>query len=59
MNENIFCGCEWKLFVVALNYGVFRHKVFNSTALNYMFFDIGATGTTATIVGELLMIVQL
>jgi len=37
---------------VALNYGVFRHKVFNSTALYYMFFDIGATGTTVTVVGE-------
>jgi len=40
------------VFAVALNYGVFRHKVFNSTALNYMFFDIGASGTTATVVGQ-------
>jgi len=40
------------MVAVALNYGVFRHKVFNLTALNYMFFDIGATGTTATIVGR-------
>jgi len=40
------------MFAVALNYGVFRHRVFNSTALNYLFFDIGASGTTATIVGK-------
>ena len=38
---------------VALNYGVFRRKVFNTTSVNYMFFDIGASGTTATIVCEL------
>jgi len=35
---------------VALNYGVFRRSVFNTTAVNYMFFDMGASSTTATIV---------
>lgn len=35
---------------VALNYGVFRRKIFNETALNYMFFDIGASATSATVV---------
>jgi len=37
---------------VALNYGVFRRKIFNETAMNYMFFDIGASSTSATVVGE-------
>ena len=37
---------------VALNYGVFRRKAFNQTAVHYMFFDMGAGSTTATIVGE-------
>ncbi|XP_035828013.1 hypoxia up-regulated protein 1 [Aplysia californica] len=36
---------------VALNYGVFRRKNFNSTMQYYMFYDMGATSTTATIVG--------
>uniref|UniRef100_T1IXH5 Hypoxia up-regulated protein 1 n=1 Tax=Strigamia maritima TaxID=126957 RepID=T1IXH5_STRMM len=35
---------------VALNYGVFRRKDFNTTAQNIMFFDMGASTTTATIV---------
>lgn len=35
---------------VALNYGVFRRKIFNETAMNYMFFDIGASSTSATVV---------
>ena len=35
---------------VALNYGVFRRKSFNSTAVYYMFFDMGATSTSATVV---------
>lgn len=35
---------------VALNYGVFRRKIFNETAMNYMFFDIGASATSATVV---------
>ena len=38
---------------VVLNYGVFRRKSFNSTPVFYMFFDMGASSTTATIVGEL------
>ena len=36
---------------------MFRHRVFNSTALNYLFFDIGASGTTATIVGESVLVI--
>ncbi|KAK2176539.1 hypothetical protein NP493_657g01042 [Ridgeia piscesae] len=35
---------------VVLNYGVFRRKSFNSTPVHYMFFDMGASSTTATIV---------
>ncbi|XP_070201995.1 hypoxia up-regulated protein 1-like isoform X2 [Littorina saxatilis] len=35
---------------VALNYGVFRRKNFNATAQYYMFYDMGATSTTASIV---------
>ena len=37
---------------VALNYGVFRRKSFNATATHYMFVDMGASSTTATVVGE-------
>lgn len=36
---------------VALNYGVFRRKMFNSTTQYYMFYDAGATSTSATLVG--------
>ncbi|XP_055866156.1 hypoxia up-regulated protein 1-like isoform X2 [Biomphalaria glabrata] len=36
---------------VALNYGVFRRKNFNATMQYYMFYDMGSTSTTATIVG--------
>uniref|UniRef100_A0A646QJH2 Hypoxia up-regulated protein 1 n=1 Tax=Hemiscolopendra marginata TaxID=943146 RepID=A0A646QJH2_9MYRI len=36
---------------VALNYGVFRRKVFNSTIQYIMFYDMGASSTKATIVG--------
>lgn len=36
---------------VALNFGVFRRKEFNGTMQYYMFYDMGATSTTATIVG--------
>ncbi|XP_019623229.1 PREDICTED: hypoxia up-regulated protein 1-like isoform X1 [Branchiostoma belcheri] len=36
---------------VALHYGVFRRKEFNATMQHIMFYDMGATGTTATIVG--------
>lgn len=32
-----------------LNYGVFRRKDFNSTGTTLMFFDMGSTGTVATI----------
>ena len=39
-------------FAVALNYGVFRRKQFNNTMAYIMFYDMGATSTTATIVGK-------
>jgi hypoxia up-regulated 1 len=32
-----------------LNYGVFRRKDFNSTGTTLMFFDVGGSGTTATV----------
>lgn len=35
---------------VALNYGIFRSKDFNDTAQYVMFYDMGATSTTATVV---------
>ncbi|XP_068234697.1 hypoxia up-regulated protein 1-like [Palaemon carinicauda] len=35
---------------VALNYGMFRRKEINSTAQNILFYDMGASSTTATIV---------
>ena len=35
---------------VALNYGVFRRKSFNATTQYYMFFDMGATSASATVV---------
>jgi hypoxia up-regulated 1 len=35
---------------VALNYGIFRRKEFNNTAVQYMFVDMGASSTTATVV---------
>lgn len=35
---------------VALNYGIFRTKDFNDTAQYVMFYDMGATSTTASIV---------
>ncbi|KAL1131874.1 hypothetical protein AAG570_011485 [Ranatra chinensis] len=35
---------------VALNYGIFRRKDFNETAQYIMFYDMGASSTTATIV---------
>jgi hypoxia up-regulated 1 len=40
INTNIAAG---------LNYGVFRRKDFNSSGTSLMFFDMGSTGTTATI----------
>ncbi|CAG2118349.1 unnamed protein product, partial [Medioppia subpectinata] len=33
----------------ALNYGVFRRKDFNTTVTNILFYDMGASSTTATI----------
>lgn len=33
-----------------INYGVFRRKDFNNTATSLMFFDMGSTGTVATVV---------
>ncbi|XP_039293804.1 hypoxia up-regulated protein 1 isoform X4 [Nilaparvata lugens] len=35
---------------VALNYGIFRRKDFNETAQYVMFYDMGASSTTATVV---------
>ncbi|XP_060530480.1 hypoxia up-regulated protein 1 [Cylas formicarius] len=35
---------------VALNYGIFRSKSFNETAQYVMFYDMGASSTTATLV---------
>ena len=34
---------------VALNYGMFRRKEINGTAQYILFFDMGASSTTATI----------
>ena len=39
-------------FLVALNYGVFRRDSFNSSATYMMFFDMGSTSTTVSIVGK-------
>jgi len=36
---------------VALNYGIFRSSSFNTTVKHIMFYDMGASHTTATIVG--------
>ena len=33
-----------------LNFGVFRRKDFNTTVTNYLFYDMGASSTTATII---------
>jgi hypoxia up-regulated 1 len=35
---------------VALNYGIFRRKDFNETAQYIMFYDMGATSTSAAVV---------
>jgi len=35
---------------VSLNYGIFRRKDFNETAQYIMFYDMGASSTTATLV---------
>ena len=35
---------------VALNHGMFRRKEINGTAQNILFFDMGASSTTASIV---------
>ena len=37
-------------FKAGINYGVFRRKDFNNTATSLMFFDMGSTGTVATVV---------
>ena len=34
---------------VALNYGMFRRKEINTTAQHILFYDMGASATTATI----------
>ncbi|CAF3534696.1 unnamed protein product [Adineta steineri] len=34
---------------VALNYGIFRRKYFNSTGSTYLFYDMGSQSTTCTI----------
>lgn len=39
-------------YTVALNYGVFRRNYFNSTATHYVFFDMGAWSSTATVVSK-------
>jgi len=36
---------------VGLNYGMFRRKEVNNTVKNFMFYDMGAQQTTATIIG--------
>lgn len=38
------------MFLVALNYGIFRRKDFNETAQYLMFYDMGASSTTATVI---------
>lgn len=35
---------------VAMNYGIFRRKIFNETAQYVIFYDMGASSTTATLV---------
>ncbi|KAF6773341.1 hypothetical protein AHF37_07698 [Paragonimus kellicotti] len=35
---------------VALNFGVFRHNMFNQTAQYFLFYDVGFTSTVATVV---------
>lgn len=50
--------CWWfnfNLFLVALNYGVFRRRDFNETSTNIMFYDMGAGSTVATVVTYQLM----
>ena len=39
--------------IVALNFGLYRQSTFNSTPFYVMFYDMGATSTTATIAGKL------
>ena len=40
----------WACSLVALNYGVFPKAEFNGTATSVMFYDVGASSKTATIV---------
>ncbi|VDO76757.1 unnamed protein product [Schistosoma mattheei] len=42
---------------VALNFGLLRFKSFNETPQYYMFFDIGSMSTTATLAGQLKLLV--
>lgn len=46
------------MFTVALNYGIFRRKDFNESAQYIMFYDMGASSTTATIVSYQLVKVK-
>lgn len=36
--------------IVSLNYGIFRRKDFNESAQYIIFYDMGASSTTATVV---------
>ena len=40
----------WACSLVALNYGVFRRAEFNGAAISVMFYDVGESSMTATIV---------
>ena len=42
-----------KHILVALNYGVFRRAEFNTSAVNVMFYDVGASSAVATVVCKL------
>ena len=48
-----FIPCINKYFdiLAALNFGVFRRKLFNETLQRIMFYDMGATSTVCSIVG--------
>ena len=45
-----WCLMMWACSLVALNYGVFRRAEFNGTATSVMFYGVGASSTTVTIV---------
>ena len=40
----------------ALNYGLFRQASFNATPQYIMFYDVGALSTTASIIGEYIIV---